>query len=169
MILNHISWQKFLAAVAILLAAYYLVLFLRYYRRRLRTWVFAAKKDGKAAGPLSRPQEPDEPEGESPFGGTAEENVRSAAMWDGEDEITDPLVLEVTTLIKKIKAVIAYAESEQCEQRYLIDTLRNVIRHYPGLKDDWFRRSVKRLIESELKARELPPIPDDEMNQIWIM
>lgn len=164
MILNHISWQQYLKAVAILIALYYLVLFLRFRRGGGRT-LFAARNRKPAEGPFIQ-------RGET---GTEriplispEEDVRRAAAWD-QDHSGEPIAGEVDILIKKIRAVVAYSSSEQCDQRYLADTLRTVIRHYRGLKDDTFRDAVTRLIQAELELYEFPELSEEEISDIWIV
>jgi hypothetical protein len=165
MILNHISWRRYLEAVAILVAAYYLVLFFRF-----RGGSGRMLSSARSRKPHSRPFiEPGKTGTERMQLTSPEEEVRRAAAWDQDHSSDEPIAGEVDILIRKIRAVVAYSASEQCDQRYLSDTLRTVIRHYPGRKDDAFREAVMRLIQAELELYEFPELSEEDMNDIWIV
>jgi hypothetical protein len=163
MILDGITRQQCLKDVSVLVAAYYLILFLKC-RRGSGTMRLAGRGGRSTPGRFT---EPARSRTEKMLLTSAEEDVRGSASWD-QYHFSEPIVGEVNTLISKIKEVVLYGASRQCDERYVSDRLQTVIRQYPGLKDDVFRRAVRRLIQAQLALYDLPELSEQEMNNIWI-
>ena len=156
--LTNISWTDYIIAVAILLAAYYFFVGMRYFSADLKDLV-SGKRELKFRAVI--PDDTDE----------SESFQSSEKNYNGEspafETTTDDDFAEVEHLIERLKSVIADASGKKLIPQELKQYLHLVLQEYPNIKNSPFRTSINELVASECEKYGAVTLSEDEVELLW--
>lgn len=155
--LTNISWTDYIIAVAILLAAYYFFVVLRYFFADLKNLV-SGKSNLKFMVGISY-----DTIGESIQSSEKNYNGESPAL----ETTADDDFAEVEHLIERLKSVIADASGKKLIPQELKQYLHLVLQEYPNIKNSPFRTSFNELVASECEKYGAVTLSEDEVEQLW--
>lgn len=156
--LTNISWTDYIIAVAILLAAYYFFVGMRYFFADLKNLV-SGKSNLKFRAVI--PDDTDESESFQSY--EKKYNVVSPAL----ETTSDDDFAEVEHLIERLKSVIADASGKKLIPQELKQYLHLVLQEYPNIKNSPFRTSINELVASECEKYGAVTLSEDEVEQLW--
>ena len=136
--LNKISWQNYWTMVALLTAAYYLFIYLLYFRNNFSFKLSKIFKDNEAVNNT----DPTE-------GGKAEANV------------FDSCLNELATFFEE-------ANGRKWMKEELLYALQRVLKKYASLKNSSYEETIHRLTILQCKDICAVHINAEELNQLWL-
>lgn len=143
---TNTTWTSYIIFVALLLAAWYLVIGLRFYLSDLQI-LFSGK--GKI---IAQPALNEQPQ---PF------------RIPGKEE-THYLFEEVQGLIVKIKEAVSDASAKNYNKEEFSFLLQLTLKEYPGLKGSPYQLPINNLIDSECEKQGFIRLSAEELEILWI-
>ena len=155
--LTNISWTDYIIAVAILFAAYYFFVVMRYFFADLKNLI-SGKNNLKFMVGIS-------------YDTVRESNQPSEKNYNGERRAfhttADDDFPEVEHLIERLKSVIADASGKKLIPQELKKYLHLVLQEYPNIKNSPFRTSINELVASECEKYGVVTLSEDEVELLW--
>jgi hypothetical protein len=151
--LNNITWQGYWTSLALLSAAYYIVIYLFYFRKGFKLQ-FPRR---------SQVTQPDELS-------TAAINRQSLSPEDDEEFKTPTSGDEqmVYACMDELNAYFVESKRTRCVKPELVFALRLILSKYPSLRDSAFKESITGVIVSEAKQHCSVQLKEEEVNQVWL-
>ena len=160
-ILTNVSWLNYLVIIALLLAAYYLFVGVKYYSDELKE-IFTLKRHGGGLKPAL-----DKSNGSTPSLGEDGEPIDDYDLSDGFEHTTDETFELVERLISTLKVVVQDSADNQMDKAEFTDRLRKILEFYGDLKNSQFQFAVNELIISECEKIDFVPLSEDELMKLW--
>ena len=155
--LTNISWTDYIIAVAILLAAYYFFVVMRYFFADLKNLI-SGKSNLKFMVGI-------------PYDTIGESIQPSEENYNGEspalETTADDDFAEVENLIERLKSVIADASGKKLIPQELKQYLHLLLQEYPNIKNSPFRTAINELVASECEKYGAVTLSEDEVEQLW--
>lgn len=156
--LNHISWAAYLEIILLLLAIYYVIVGLRFYKDDIRR-IFQHAKTVTGVSAI-----PDALRYEGP------EEVSYPLLHPGSsdpDNRPDHSPAETDGLIRDIKACIGTASGKPFAPAVLIPQIKKLFRANPGLRNSPYRPAINELVVTECEREGTALLTEDEVDQWW--
>lgn len=155
---TNISWTTYLIFVVILLAAWYLVIGLRFYSSELQVFLSGKRKTAsQIANKASRLIQQDD---------EVVENQKE--FIDLSKDQTDDLFEKVETLSAKLKDAVSDASTKKYNKEEFSFLLQLTLKEYPELKGSVFQVPINNLIESECEKQGFIRLSAVELEMLWI-
>ena len=155
---TNISWTAYITFVAILLAAWYLIIGLRFYLSDLQILLSGKRKSNpQIEGNEFRSVQQDEAISSGP---EMSETFRK--------EQTDQLFEEVETLSAKIKDAVSDASTKNYNKEEFSFLLQLTLKEYPELKGSTFQVPINNLIISECEKQGFIRLSAVELEMLWV-
>ncbi len=148
---TNISWASYILAVTLLLAAWYLVIGMRFYFHDLQNLFTRKSKPNLQLAPNEN------------YSTTGSEFTPK----ETETLDSDELFHEVEKLTTKLKETIADASSKNYHKEEFIFLLQLTLKEYPHLKGSPFQVAINNLIESECEKHGSLHLSAEEQVMLW--
>ena len=140
--INNISWQGYWITLALLLAGYYLTVYVFYFRKDFK--VFLNRKQG--AGTLS-------------FPGSGDEGKLSVDK-PGEEAV-------VYACIDELDAFFQESKKTKCIKEEIIFSLQLILKKYPSLKTSEYTASLANVIVGQTENICSIHLNSDDLGRVW--
>ena len=140
--INNISWQGYWITLALILAGYYLIIYLLYYRHDLKAWIHPKpyNSDGIVLAPESILQPPVERDAER----------------------------LIDSCMDELNAFFEESRRKKIVKEELIYSLQLLLKKYPSLKDSEYKESLSNLIATQCEHICLVRLTMDEVYHVWM-
>lgn len=152
---TNISWTDYIAAVALLLAIYYLFIALRFYTQELKN-IFL--KGQIQLGVVSN---------EAPGKTRSHSKPIHGPSQDSFAEDPNESFQEVENLISRLKITIEEGARNQLLKQGFSQNIKLVLKEYPSLKNSTFKAAINELIISECEKYGSTILDEDEVAVMW--
>lgn len=159
--LNNISWQGYWATLALLTAGYYLVIYLRYFRKDLQ--VFLQQRRPSTTSPSATPavaaflKEQTQP---SPFSEDTGPDFQTPA--EGEESL-------VYAFIDELNAYFESARKAKVMKAEVLFAVQRILQKYPSLNESSYKESIGNVIRTEAEHHCSVHLSEEEISKVWMM
>ena len=160
---TNISWANYLVVVTLLLAAYYLIVGLRFYSRELQHLLTDRRKP--AIYPIQK-EVPATADNDHPAA-FQEEDPDHLVSEISPVQVADETFREVEQLAGHLKEALAGAAGKRYGKGEFILLLQPVLKEYPTLKDAPFRSAIHELIISACEKYGSIALSKEEVELLW--
>ena len=157
---TNISWTNYIIFVVLLLAAWYIIIGLKFYFRDLQN--ILSGKTNLAFRGIHKEYSSDKSE-EIKISGPSEFHRKS---FPNEEE-TDKLFQEAEELTSKLKDAISDAASKNYNKEEFTFLLQLTLKEYPALKGSPFQVAINNLIASECDKHSFIRLSAVELGMLW--
>jgi len=148
---TNISWASYMLVVTLLLAAWYLIIGMRFYFHDRQNLLTRKRK----------------PNLQFAHDGSHSTSATEFAPEETEPSDTDSLFQEVEKLTAKLKETIAEASSKNYHKEEFIFLLQLTLKEYPHLKGSPFQVAINNLIISECEKYGSLLLRAEELVMLW--
>jgi hypothetical protein len=148
---TNISWASYILVVTLILAAWYLIIGMRFYFHDLQSLFTRKRKSNLQHAP------------DETYSTTGSEfTYQQTETLDSDD-----LFQEVEKLTTKLKETIADASSKNYHKEEFIFLLQLTLKEYPQLKESPFQVAINNLIASECEKHGSLHLSAEEQVMLW--
>lgn len=161
--LERISWSTYLTVIGVMLAIYYLLLFVLLFQKG-----FSLKRRGRTDARSFTIQEPAGNPQPNLFG--FEEGAKENAGNPGKQQmLADDNILMpfVHDLIQELKAFIIDISERSYVKEEIIMGIQVIIRNYEKLEGSPYQKSINDFIKSECEERCSIHLSEEDIKRIW--
>jgi hypothetical protein len=148
---TNISWASYILVVSLLLAAWYLIIGMRFYFHDLQNLLARKRKPNLQLAP------------DETYSTTGSEFISEQT----EASDADNLFHEVENLTAKLKETIADASSKNYHKEEFIFLLQLTLKEYPHLKGSPYQIAISNLIASECEKYGSLHLSAEEQVMLW--
>lgn len=161
---TNISWADYLVVITLLLAAYYLIIGIRFYTHELRTWLSGLLRTG--LHPLQSKTIP------VPSTSFSTADVQNKLPEESETlnlpgNPEDNAFTEEERLTSYLKEVITQAAARAEDRTSLIRLLQLVLNEHPALQEPTYREIILALVISESQIHDSLALSEAEVAALW--
>lgn len=156
--LNNISWQGYWTTIVLLTLAYYIVLYLVYFRRQLPSLL--AKRESSPKQPTASPAVASFLQAQNQPSLFPEETADEFTVPDGEEGI-------VYACMDELNAYFEGAKKQKIAKPELLFALQRILAKHPSLKQSAYKASLSNVIVSEAEHHCSLHLSEAEVVQVW--
>jgi hypothetical protein len=161
--LNNINWQGYWITIALLIAGYYLVIYMLYLRKDFSIeW----RKGSK-------------PNEESPFFSTSPNSAVSSSdavhqppLFDSFEEFQRPsantIEHAVYTCMDEINAYLEEAKRSKCIKEEMLFALHSILKKFPAISTSDYKESVTNVIVNQCEYLCSVHLSADDVVRVWV-
>lgn len=153
--IKSISWNEFLTSIGFLMAAYYVVIIMLYYRKEC---LDILSNRGKLALPKSNQKQN--------IAAPVSDITGSHSLYQSTADNT--LMPVVHELMEELNQVITIAGRKQYAKEELVFSIQQVLHNYTQLKQTTFQTSINNYVETEVINHCSIHLSAGEINMLWM-
>ena len=164
--LNNISWEGYWITIALLSAGYYLVIYLRYFRKD-----FSIEWGKRSNEQVKSPFFPHS----SVQGGIDghKENLQQTSLFDNpveEFQLPEAESLEhvVYSCMDEINAYLAEAKKSRCAKEEIVYSFQSILKKYPALSTSEYKESLTNVLVSQCEHVCSIRLSADDVVRVWV-
>ena len=150
----EISWSGYITIVVVLLAAYYFVIAIRYYRDDLFQLISGKKTTQPSTVNFTATQSQ-----------PSERGLHQTNMQEAFEK--QNLFQLAQSLSDEIQAFLNEAGRNKLNKEEIIQSLQLLLTKYPAVRDSSFQEFIQNLIETECEANCSIHLSDEELSVLW--
>lgn len=160
---NNISWQGYWITLALIAAAYYLVVYLLYFRKDFSIeWRKGFQRGFKS--PFSAPASKDRLSRDNPN--------QQPSLFENSDEFqaseTDTIEYAVQACMDEINAYLEEAKRSKCIKEEVLFGLRSILTKYPAISKSGYKDSLTSLVINQCEYLCSVHLNSDDVMGVWV-
>jgi len=161
---TNISWTNYLMVISLLLAAYYVVVSIRFYSYEIKQLLFGLRKSGLISKPKKSLVAVNHEQADPELPNMEFEQFELNPL---PEQITTNPLLEVEQLTSQVQSALAEATGELFTKEAFFQLLREILKMHPNLKDSSFQSTIQDLIISECEKNSSIRLSSEEVRELW--
>ncbi len=161
---NHISWQGYWTSLALLLTAYYLAVYLLYFRNDFQ--LLRGRRKSIPSLPLSAVSQSPLPENNPPSANTEKLTDENP---DFQLPPLESMEYIVYACIDELTAFFDASKSSKCNKPELLNGLQQLLGKYPQIKTSHYNASLTGIIKAQCEADCAIRLSAAELEGLWRM